>query len=103
MDAAALASTPLVGLVNPDYNGHVDPRAQDILRDALTLPLQERADVVAELLASLDDGDAADAAEVEAAWAAEIARRAQRVMAGQSQGTPWDEVRRRAEAALRKR
>jgi hypothetical protein len=30
-------------------------RAQELLREALALPLKERADVAAELLASLDD------------------------------------------------
>jgi putative addiction module component (TIGR02574 family) len=78
-------------------------RAQELLREALTLPIAERADVAAELLASLDDAETEDLAEVEAAWAAEIERRARRVMAGESAGVPWDDVRRRAEAELRKR
>lgn len=78
-------------------------RAQDLLREALTLPVNERADVAAELLASLDDAGAEDPAEVEAAWAAEIERRAARVIAGESQGIPWEDVRARADAELRKR
>jgi len=77
-------------------------RAQELLREALTLPSEERADVAAELLASLDDTDA-DIANVEAAWAAEIEKRARRVLAGESPGIPWEDVRRRAEAELRKR
>ena len=78
-------------------------RAQELLREALTLPVDERADVAAELLASLDESGTEDPAEVEAAWAAEIERRARRVMAGESRGISWDEVRSRAEAELRKR
>jgi putative addiction module component (TIGR02574 family) len=78
-------------------------RAQEVLRDALALPVDERADVAAQLLASLDEGTAEDPAEVEAAWAAEIERRARRVMSGESQGLAWEEVRARAEAELRKR
>jgi putative addiction module component (TIGR02574 family) len=78
-------------------------RAQELLREALTLPIAERADVAAELLASLDEAEAENPAEVEAAWAAEIERRARRVMAGESVGVPWEDVRRRAEADLRKR
>jgi putative addiction module component (TIGR02574 family) len=78
-------------------------RAQELLREALALPISERADVAAELLASLDDAEAENPAEVEAAWAAEIERRARRVLAGESDGLPWEDVRRRAEAALRKR
>src|SRR5438093_11417961 len=71
-------------------------RAQELLREALTLPIAERADVAAELLASLDDAETENLAEVQAAWAAEIERRARRVMAGESAGLPWEDVRRRA-------
>ena len=78
-------------------------RAEELLREALKLPIAERADVAAELLASLDDAETENLVEVEAAWAAEIERRARRVMAGESAGVPWDDVRRRAEAELRKR
>jgi putative addiction module component (TIGR02574 family) len=78
-------------------------RAQQVLRDALELPVQERADVAAELLASLDDASVENQADVEAAWAAEIERRARRVIAGESTGIPWEDVRRRAEAEVRKR
>jgi putative addiction module component (TIGR02574 family) len=81
----------------------MSPRAQELLREALALPLDERADVAAQLLASLDDAAADDPAEVEAAWAAEIERRARRVIAGETTGVPWEDVRRRAEADLRRR
>ena len=77
-------------------------RAQEVLREALTLPVNERADVAAELLVSLDDAAAENPAEVEAAWAAEIEKRARRVIGGESAGVPWEDVRRRAEAELRK-
>jgi hypothetical protein len=46
--------------------------AQKLLDDALTLPANDRAELAAGLLASLD----AVEADVEAAWAVEIARRA---------------------------
>jgi putative addiction module component (TIGR02574 family) len=78
-------------------------RAQDVLREALALPLDERADVAAELLASLDDAAAEHPADVEVAWAAEIERRARRALADESGGVAWDDVRRRAEAELRQR
>lgn len=72
-------------------------RAQELLREALTLPIAERADVAAELLASLDDAEADDPAAVESAWAAEIEKRARRVLADESSaGVPWEDVRRRA-------
>ena len=76
-------------------------RAQALLREALALPTDERADVAAELLASLDDCET-DPADIEAAWAAEIEKRARRVLAGESAAIPWEDVRRRAEADLRK-
>ena len=72
-------------------------RAQQVLREALAWSVDERAELAAELLASLDD------AEVEAAWAAEIERRARRVMSGESAGISWEDVRRRGEAELRRR
>lgn len=78
-------------------------RAQELLREALSLPIDQRADVAAELLASLDDADNEDEGEVEAAWAAEIERRARRVMAGETAGMAWEDVRRRGEAVLHKR
>jgi len=76
-------------------------RAQAVLRDALTLALDERDDLAAELLASLDEDSPADPAAVEEAWAKEIERRARRVLSGESRGIPWEDVRADAEAALR--
>jgi hypothetical protein len=77
-------------------------RAQAVLRDALTLPLEERADVAAELLASLDDASE-DPAAVQSAWAKEIERRGRRVLAGESAGESWEDVRGRVERRLRQR
>ncbi|MGH9383880.1 MAG: addiction module protein [Vicinamibacterales bacterium] len=77
-------------------------RAQGLLREALTLPIEDRAKVAAELLASLDADAVDEPDEVEAAWAEEIEKRARRVMAGESAGIAWEDVRARAEAALRK-
>ena len=61
-------------------------RAETLLLEALKLPPKERADVAAELLASLDDLSVDEAAEVERAWGAEIERRARRVLSGTSSG-----------------
>lgn len=71
-----------------------------LLQEALKLPRHERADVAAELLASLDDEFTDDPQELEKAWAEEIERRARRVLAGESAGAPWDEVKRRVERRL---
>ena len=75
------------------YNELMSDRAQTLLREALTLSPDERADVAAELLASLDDLATEDQAAVQAAWATEIERRARRVLAGESIGEPWEDVR----------
>lgn len=61
-------------------------RARKLLHDALELPISERAELVADLLASLDGEPDAD---VEAAWGAEVERRA-----GESpdNDVPWETV-----------
>ncbi len=66
----------------------------DILSNAMRLSTAERAELAAELLASLD-GEPEE--EVEAAWAAEIQRRVERVRSGTAKGRPWPEVRKRLE------
>ena len=73
---------------------------QKVLEDALRLELPERAELAAELLASLD-GEPDE--NVEAAWAAEIERRAARARSGEDPGKPWAEVRDRVRDALSKR
>ena len=85
----------------PVYNQQMTDRAQSLLREALTLPVAERADVAAELLASLNESE--DPADVRAAWAKEIERRARRVLAGESSGEPWSDVRDRVVNRLRQR
>lgn len=74
--------------------------ARTLLREALALPDEERADLAAELLASLEGPTADDATEVQRAWTQEIERRARRVLAGESQGEDWAHVRERVDRAL---
>lgn len=78
-------------------------RAQELLRQALDLPAEERASVAAELLASLEEPSPEDQAAVQAAWANEIERRARRVLAGESAGEPWKAVRGRIQRKLPQR
>jgi putative addiction module component (TIGR02574 family) len=73
-------------------------RTRDVLKTALDLPLDERAHLAAELLASIDGED--DVSEVEAAWAKEIERRARRVRNGETVGIPWSTVEQQARAIL---
>jgi putative addiction module component (TIGR02574 family) len=67
-------------------------QTRTILDKALTLSRRDRADLVAELLASLEREPHDDPAEVEAAWREEIQRRVDRVLSGESEGLPWESV-----------
>ena len=67
--------------------------SEGVLREALTLPARERAEVAAELLASLDELAPEDADVVRAAWAEELDRRARRALSGEDQGESWEVVR----------
>ena len=74
--------------------------SEKVLAEALQLDLSDRAELAAELLASLDGEPDKD---VEAAWAAEIERRAERARSGEDAGRPWTEARDAAKDALSKR
>jgi putative addiction module component (TIGR02574 family) len=52
-----------------------------VLREALALPADERAQVAADLLASLDE-EREQAGEVATSWAVEVERRARQVLDG---------------------
>jgi putative addiction module component (TIGR02574 family) len=56
----------------------------------MELPVPERAALAAELLASLDGQPEAD---VEAAWAREIERRAKEALANPEDDVAWETVR----------
>ena len=71
---------------------------EDVLVAALRLPVEARAAVVAELLASLDGVDEAEG-DVVAAWSEEIRQRLADVDAGVVTPIPWPEARRRILAA----
>ena len=66
--------------------------AAAVLADALRLDEHARAELAAELLASLDGPADADA---ETEWVAEIERRVASIESGTAILEPWDEVRRR--------
>ncbi|MCO5168866.1 MAG: addiction module protein [Planctomycetes bacterium] len=69
--------------------------ADDLRERALRLPIKERAALAADLLASLDGEPEG---EVEAAWAAEVERRAHKLLSGEDPGHAWDDVRARLRA-----
>jgi putative addiction module component (TIGR02574 family) len=64
--------------------------ARKILEEAMALSPDEHATLARELLASLDGEHDPG---VDAAWVAEITRRAERFRSGESKGIPWDEVK----------
>lgn len=63
----------------------------EITQLALTLPVDQRAQVANALLASLDDP--ADSAEVHGAWTAEIKSRIDDITSGRVQTIAHDEVK----------
>ena len=65
-------------------------RARKLLHDAMDLPLSERAELAADLLASLDGEPEQD---VEAAWTSEIERRAREALADPDDDVAWETVR----------
>jgi len=68
--------------------------AQKVLEDAMTLAPNDRADLAAQLLASLDEREE----DVEAAWAVEIQRRAAEARRNPDDDEDWrvvlDEIQR---------
>lgn len=66
--------------------------AETILASALKLDVKVRAEIAAELLASLDGPADPDAAT---AWAAEIKRRVKALESGSVELESWEDVKRR--------
>lgn len=81
------------------YTGGMTQEATELLKKALTLSAEERAQLVGSLLESLDE-PREDPAVVEAAWNEEIARRIADLDSGKAKTIPWEEVRLRASAKL---
>ena len=73
--------------------------ATELLKRALALSEDERAELAGSLLESLG-GPAEDPAAVEAAWSEEIARRIEDLNSGKARTVSWDEVRRRISSKL---
>lgn len=71
---------------------------ETITSEALSLPVQQRAELAAQLLASLDT---LSEAEIEPLWFQEAAHRAAEMDQGLSRRVPADEVRRQANALLK--
>jgi putative addiction module component (TIGR02574 family) len=78
-------------------------RARKLLEEALGLSTPERAEMAAELLASLPPGHAIDEENPDPEWSAEIERRAREAMADPDGGIPWETARGEILTELRSR
>jgi hypothetical protein len=70
----------------------------NLTSEALSLPVQQRAELAAQLLSSLD---ALTEPEIEALWLQEAAHRASQIDQGLSKLIPAEEVRRQGNALLK--
>ena len=75
----------------------MERNAQAVLKKALTLPEEDRAEVAGALLNSLEPLEEAD---IESAWRQEVAARVAALDAGEVETIPWGEVRDRLVARL---
>ena len=66
----------------------MSPEVSDLLKRALSLPVDERAALANTLLDSLDQADDS----VEEAWDKEVARRLKDLEAGRAVTVPWEEL-----------
>lgn len=73
---------------------------QALLHDALALPIGERAELVHDVLASLEPAPAHDPDQVAAAWNREFERRGHEVLNTDVAGTDWTTVRDRLRTQL---
>ena len=79
----------------------MSPSTQQLLKDALQLPDQQRAELVVELLDSLPSVEPGQERS-DAQWLAEIERRARAAQAGAT-GISWEEARKQVIDRLPKR
>jgi putative addiction module component (TIGR02574 family) len=77
-------------------------RVQRALAAASELSAEERQELIAELVLSLET-DREPGPGYDAAWSAEIRRRVDAVVSGKSQGLPWSQVRREIPEQLAER
>ncbi len=77
----------------------MSPELSDLLKQALALPVEERAALANSLLDSLDAKDES----VQEAWDAEVARRMEDLKAGKAVTVPWEQLHHELLAMLNER
>ena len=68
---------------------------ESLRREALALPDTARADLAAELLASLDEPATDEAETLSEMWREELTRRAKRALSQETVGEDWESLRSR--------
>ena len=74
--------------------------ARSLPRGALSLSREERADLIGDLLGSLEGPLVVGVTTVERTWAEELETRERRVLSGQGQAEEWSQARARVSQAL---
>jgi len=77
----------------------MSPEVSDLLKRALSLPVDERAPLANTLLDSLDQANDS----VQEAWDKEVARRMKDLEAGRAVTVPWEEQHRQLLAMVNER
>jgi putative addiction module component (TIGR02574 family) len=77
----------------------MSPEISDLLKQALALPVDERAALANTLLDSLEAGDQS----VQEAWDQEVARRIEDLKAGKAVTVPWEQLHRELLAQVNER
>jgi putative addiction module component (TIGR02574 family) len=81
----------------------MSPEVSDLLKRALSLPVDERAALANTLLDSLDQANDQPDGSVQEAWDKEVARRMKDLDAGRAVTVPWEELRLQLLATLNER
>ena len=81
----------------------MSPEVSDLLKRALSLPVDERAALANTLLDSLDPANDQADESVEEAWDKEVARRMKDLEAGRAITVPWEELHQKLLAMVNER
>ena len=78
----------------------MSPEVSDLLKRALSLPVDERAALANTLLDSLETVHESAASSVEDAWDQEVARRIEDLKTGKAVTVPWEQLHRELRAMV---
>ena len=81
----------------------MSPEVSDLLKRALSLPVDERAALANTLLDSLDQANDQADDSVQEAWDKEVARRMKDLEAGRAVTVPWEELHQKLLAMVNER